>query len=294
MLLLVPADPLRGARPDPHWAREYEAALALGLDVALLDHDAAERGDAAAAVHRVPASADVVYRGWMLTAGQYAGVAGALAGRGARLRTSPDAFRAAHELPGWAPTFEGLTPDTAVADGFDRPAFEAALDRLGPGAAVLRDHVKSAKQDWETACFVPEASDRERAWRVAQNLIRIRGDHAVGGLVARRFEELTGPELRSWWVDGALVCIGAHPDEPDADTPGGKGVAACDESPRDPALVAFLEAIGVRVRGLGLPFVTVDLARGADRWWVIELGDGQVSDLRRDADPRVLLRALAE
>ena len=292
-MLLVPADPLRATRPDEHWAPEHAAARELGLDVALLDHDAAERGDAAAAVRRVPAAADVVYRGWMLTVDQYAGLAAALAARGARLRTSPDAFRAAHELPGWARAFAGLAPDCAVASGFERAAFEAALDELGAGPVVLRDHVKSAKHDWETACFVPEASDRDAAWQIAQNLIRIRGEHATGGLVARRFEAFSGPELRSWWVQGSLVSVGVHPDEPDADTPGGKGPAACDASPPDAGLAAMLDAVGERVRALDLPFVTVDLARGVDRWWVIELGDGQVSDRRHDTDPSVLLRALA-
>ena len=222
MLLLVPADPLRATRPDGHWAPEHAAARELGLDVALLDHDAAERGDAAA-VRRVPAAADVVYRGWMLSVDQYAGMAAALAARGATLRTGPDAFRAAHELPSWAAVFAGLAPDCAVASGFERAAFEAALDELGAGPAVLRDYVKSAKHDWETACFVPEASDRDAAWQIAQNLIRIRGEHATGGLVARRYEAFAGPELRSWWVGGSLVSVGVHPDEPDAGTPGGQG-----------------------------------------------------------------------
>ncbi|XVU23356.1 ATP-grasp domain-containing protein [Actinoplanes sp. CA-054009] len=46
--------------------------------------------------------------------------------------------------------------------------------------------------------------------------------------------------------------------------------------PRTSAEQYFL---GEAVRGLGLPFVTVDLARRRDgRWRVVELGDGQVSD----------------
>jgi hypothetical protein len=40
-------------------------------------------------------------------------------------------------------------------------------------------------------------------------------------------------------------------------------------------------------------FVTTDLARRADgRWRVIEVGDGQVSDLPSTVDPADLIRAL--
>ncbi len=282
MLLLVPSDPLRPARPDEHWAAELDAARALGVEVALLDHDAAARGDADAAVRRIPPSPDAVYRGWMLGVRAYEALARALTGRGVTLRTSPDAYRTAHELPGWVAAFAGLAPDAALADGFDRPAFEAALDRLDPGPAVLRDHVKSAKHDWETACYIPDTSDREAAWEIAQNLVRIRGQEATGGLVARRFVALEGPELRSWWVDGRPVGVGLPPDEP-----------AWVEMPVDAGLEAALAEVGERVAALGLPFVTVDLSPGEGRWWVIELGDGQVSDRRRDADPAALIAALA-
>lgn len=69
MLLLVPADPLLPRQADGHFAPEATAAADLGIQVALVDHDAlTEPGGARRAVARVPGEdGDAVYRGWMLT-----------------------------------------------------------------------------------------------------------------------------------------------------------------------------------------------------------------------------------
>jgi hypothetical protein len=48
------------------------------------------------------------------------------------------------------------------------------------------------------------------------------------------------------------------------------------------------------VAALGLPWVTVDLARRSDGVWrVVELGDAQVSDRPTGTTPEALLAALA-
>ncbi|MGW0432220.1 hypothetical protein ACWDV4_06700 [Micromonospora sp. NPDC003197] len=71
MILLVPANPLRPRRPDDHFVAEVEAARAAGLSIALIDHDAVVRGDAARAVAAVPRGDRALYRGWMLNSMQY-------------------------------------------------------------------------------------------------------------------------------------------------------------------------------------------------------------------------------
>lgn len=124
MMLLVPADVLRPRRPDEHFADEAEAARQAGIDVAVIGHDALVRGQADdAAVGRVPKGADVVYRGWMLRSEQYTALVQALAGRGVTVRTSPEHYRRAHELPGWYSAIEGHTPDSVWTFGDDRRNF---------------------------------------------------------------------------------------------------------------------------------------------------------------------------
>lgn len=278
MIFLFPADPLRARRPDPHFAAEAAAAREAGETVALVDHDALAAGaDPHRAVAGVRTPGVAVYRGWMLAADRYVGLARALADAGVTLRTSPDNYRRAHELPGWYPALRPVTPGSVWTDGPDRDGFDRARHRLGPGAAVLRDHVKSAKHHWAEAAFIPELADAEAAWRVARRFLELRDDDFTGGFVLRRFERFTGAEVRSWWVDGRCVLVGPHPDTPTAVPP--------DD--------VHLGAVTPLVEGLGLPFVTVDLARRDDgRWRVVELGDGQVSDRPAAIAPADLIAAL--
>lgn len=262
-MLLVPSDPAAPARPDPHFFDEAEAARALGIAVAVVDHDLLGRaGCETDGVRRVPAGT-ALYRGWMLAGERYAAFARALTARGATLRTDAAAYRRAHELPGWYAALAAHTPASLWTDGASLAELRACCARLGAGPAVLRDFVKSAKYEWAEACFIPDVADAVAVERVARRLVELRGDDFAGGFVLRRFERFRGAEVRSWWVDGECRLLTAHPDTPDALPPPELDVALFA-----PAMVA-----------LASPFATLDLAQNADgQWRVIEAGDGQVSD----------------
>jgi hypothetical protein len=279
VLALFPADPLRPRRVDEHFDAEAVAARQLGFDVALVDHDLAARGDAGAAVRAVTGAGQAVYRGWMLGAGDYEALAGALAGRGVDLRTSPSAYRRAHELPGWYAALEGLTPPTVWVDGDDPTALVGAARRLAPGPGVLRDFAKSMKHHWHEACYVPDVHDAGGLRRVASRLRELRDDDFTGGYVLRAFEPFASPEVRSWWVDGRCAAVTAHPDTPD------------DAPPDD--VDAFLDELAAPVAALDAPFITVDVVRlDGGRWRVVEVGDGQVSDRPASAEPAIVLDPL--
>lgn len=276
MLLLLPSDPLDPRRPDEHLRAEAVAARELGVPVALVDHDALNCGRVEDVLRRVPADPDAVYRGWMLRSEQYATLADLLAARDVTLRTSPEQYRRAHELPGWAGPLAAVTPRGAWTTGPDLDAFDACCAQVGPGPAVLRDYSKSLKHDWDEAAWIPDCGDRERARAVARRFLELRGDDLVGGLVVRAFETFVSPEARTWWVDGRCVLVGAHPDTP-------------DDEPSAPDL----SEVAPLVAALGLPFVTVDVVlRDDGRWRVVELGDGQVSDRPRSMPADALVEAL--
>lgn len=251
------------------FAAEAAAARAASIPVALVDHDAlTQAGDAGRAVAQVPQGhPDAVYRGWMMSTGQYEALAGALAARGVSLRTSPAQYRRAHELPGWYPAFAGLTPDSTWAPGDDRAAFDKARAGLGgSGRAVVRDYVKSMKHYWDTAMYIPDRADADAAWQVASQFRALPEDEYTGGFVLRHFEPFAGGEARTWWVYGECALVTPHPDTPDA--------------PPAQAASLPLAEIGRRVRALDVAFATVDLALRADGIWrVVEAGDGQVSGL---------------
>ncbi|MEV0191529.1 ATP-grasp domain-containing protein [Kitasatospora purpeofusca] len=338
---LLPSHPLDPRRIDPQFVREARLLRDLGGEHHLVDHDALLAGDARAAVDRVPAGRGPFwYRGWMLPSDRYAAFAAALAERGGHLLTSPPGYAAAHELPGWYGVFEGATPQSVwlplagtgsrgggggegggdadegsgAGDGSSggggagiappRPErLAAAVAELGGrGPAIVKDYVKSRKDEWGEACFVPELADLPAVARVVARFVELQGPYLAGGVVLRRFEEFTrvvwdaegtpsgtpglpddgrggrrrAVESRVWWLDGEPVLVGPHPDLP-----------GCPSAP---------DLSGVRppVRTLGCRFVTTDLAERADGsgWRVVEVGDGQVSELPRGIDPSRLLIAL--
>ncbi|MEU0545507.1 ATP-grasp domain-containing protein [Nocardia sp. NPDC005978] len=277
--LLVPADPLRGARVDPHFAREAVAARELGADVVRIDHDALLRGDLGAALRAVPESgARLVYRGWMIPADRYADLETGLRERGVELLTPAVEYRRGHEFPCWYPHFTDHTPASAWIPGNGAPestTLAAAAANLPRGAAIVKDWVKSRKHEWDSACFVPDLADTDRLERVVRTFAERQGEFLTGGIVLRAFEEFTGAEARVWWVRGEPVLVTAHPDTPDV-VP-------------DAPVHEFASA----VRTFGAPFVTTDLARRTDgSWRVVEVGDGQVSDLPANTDPIALLTGI--
>ncbi|WP_370027914.1 ATP-grasp domain-containing protein [Planotetraspora sp. GP83] len=274
------ADPLRPRRGDPHFGAQTRAVRDLGGRLALIDHDAIVAGRIDEAVAGVPLGfGPAWYRGWMLRAEQYEAMEEALLGRGCRLLTSGREYRAGHELPGWIDCFREFTPETVVvpmAPGAPCPDVTRAAAGLGDGGFVIKDYVKSRKHEWLDACY---AADLARLRGVVAKFVERQGEDLVGGLVIRRFEDLEDGQVRVWWVDGKPVFAGPHPDTPEADV----------ESPHD------LSDVRAAVRRLGCRFVTTDLVRRTDGVWrVIEVGDGQVSDWPRHADPAVLYAALLE
>ncbi|MEV6972308.1 ATP-grasp domain-containing protein [Kitasatospora sp. NPDC093806] len=315
---LLPSHPLDPRRVDPQFVREARLLRDLGGEHHFVDHDALLAGDARAAVDRVPAGLGAFwYRGWMLPSARYAGFAAALAERGGQLLTSPPGYASAHELPGWYGVFEGATPpsvwlplggdgvaagaaDDGRGAGQEPPGAErlaAAVARLGgQGPAIVKDYVKSRKHEWDEACYIPELADLPNVARVVARFVELQGEYLAGGVVLRRYEEFArvawdagdgtsggdgdGPrravEARVWWLDGEPVLVGPHPDMPGS-----------------PA-VPDLSVVRPLVRALGCRFVTTDLAERADGsgWRVVEVGDGQVSELPRGIDASALLVSL--
>lgn len=285
--LLFCSDPLNPRRVDDHFAAQAEAVRTADGTVALLDHDVLIAGDAAAAVRRVPRSAGTMwYRGWMIPVDRYRELAQALSERDCALAVSPECYAKAHELPGWYEFFAELTPrsrwaETKPGEVPGASVLAGLAGSLGPGAGIVKDYVKSRKYEWDTACFVPDLCDVAALRRVVERFLELQGEYLAGGVVLREFEDFTvegggrAAEARVWWLDGEPVLVGPHPDDP----------AVCPEPD--------LSAVAPAVSALGCRFVTTDIARRADgSWRVIEVGDGQVSDLPSGVDAMALIGPL--
>lgn len=281
--VLYCADPLDVRRADDHFAAEARAVRAGGGAIALVDHDALLRGDAERAAARVPeGTGPCWYRGWMIPADDYSALARALAQRGAPLLVAPEQYRTAHELPGWYREFAYLTPPSVWTEGgVPGDGLTALARRLPSGPGIVKDYVKSRKHEWDEACYVPDLHGPAELARVVGRFTELQGEWLTGGIVLRAFESYEKPasaatELRIWWLDGSPRLVTAHPDGPAAHGP-------------DPVPAPELARIAEAVARLGCRFVTTDLARRTDGVWrVVEVGDGQVSDVHPATDPGLL------
>jgi hypothetical protein len=149
----------------------------------------------------------------------------------------------------------------------------------------VKDHVKSAKEAWHRACFVPAGAAFEDFTAICERLLEERGDRFERGFVIKKYVELATlpgwtPEQRRvtdehrlvFW-EGRLVAHAPYYD--------------VDSILEDPGAFAFLGD------AVDSPFFTADvgrLARGG--YTVIEVNDGGSSTFPEQMDPRDLYRAI--
>lgn len=267
---------------------ELEALALDELDVpytslsleAVVDDDLDAQEDALASL----AGGPTLYRGWMLTLEEYERLAEAVSAHGSYLLVSPEEYEAAHYLPSYFPAIEKRTAPTRWT--WDRDPDEAWLlaQELGPPPYILKDHVKSAKERFDEACFVPAGADRAAFKEVCEALIEARGDRFEGGLVIRAYQDLAP----------------APTDTPTGESEeyrlfffGGRLLDACPQFDA-PGDLRGLDSFAELGRAIDSPFFTVDVARRVrGDLMVVEVGDGGVSTLPPTADVRAFYRKLA-
>jgi hypothetical protein len=241
---VFPRDSADPTCPEEMFADQWSALAQVGFSASLCS-DAVLAGTKP--LRDVPAGSVVVYRGWMVKGEEYAALARAIEECGANPFISPQEYLAAHYLPNWYPLLSDLTPETRV---FPADAdVVAELQTLGWGAYFLKDYVKSLKTARGSIVRQP-AEARE----VLSQMRDYRGE-IEGGVCVRRVEDYVPDSEQRYFV--------LH----------GVGYAARKGAP-------IPELVRQCAQRLPSQFFSVDVARrreGALR--VVEVGDGQVSDL---------------
>ena len=182
----------------------------------------------------------------MTTVDEYNSLAQAISRADAFPLTDPREYLAAHHLPDWYPLLTEFTAETRVFPVDADLAVE--LRALDWGAYFIKDYVKSLKSG--RGSIVRDPADGPA---VVAELRESRG-RIEGGICVRRMEEFVpGSEQRYFVLRGVAHGSDGAP-VPDV-------VCRCAE----------------RIRS---PFFSVDVARRSDgETRVIEIGDGQVSDI---------------
>lgn len=220
------------------------ALQAAGFSASLIPEGVIEGGDR---LRGVIEGATVAYRGWMLTPARYDALEAAVTVVGASLLTTGEQYRLAHYLPNWYPAISEFTPETRVFGVGDDLVGE--LRNLGWPRYFVKDYVKSLKTSTGAIIDSPEAIAALLA-----EMARFRGE-IEGGVCVRQVEEFLPETERRYFV--------LH----------GKPYGAEE----DVTVPEIVEAVAGRIDS---PFFSIDMVERRDGVLrVVEIGDGQVSDL---------------
>ena len=98
-------------------------------------------------IRRVISGETLMYRGWMLTAEEYAKLESMVAQAGARMRTTTQQYLNAHHIPNWYPLLKEFTAETVVFTNEQLATVDivAELQKLAWHQFFLKDYVKSLK-----------------------------------------------------------------------------------------------------------------------------------------------------
>lgn len=198
-----------------------------------------------------------IYRGWMMTPEEYTRFYNDIKSCGSFLLTDPEQYRFCHYLPCWyyeikeftAPSFAIHNADLQALEGEDIDEALAML-KWNTTRYFVKDFVKSLSSEHSS-----EAHNGNEVLEIGKLLKKYRG-HIDGGLVVRQFEEYKpNTEIRYFVYKGRVHSPnGAIPD--------------------------MVREVAKRI-SLKSPFFSIDVAERKDgELRVIEIGDGQVSDIK--------------
>lgn len=246
MYLLYPSDPFNKSAVDEEYAEEFAAVVKAGLAYSLFSFEDFE-SDRFRARPVLPASVEVLYRGWMMTPESYARLAEGVAASGAQMKTSAEEYRRCHYLPEWYPVCEAWTPETIVAE---RSAdFVSLVSGKNWPAYFVKDYVKSLTTQRGSVAQTPEGIAE-----VVSLIEQYRGS-VEGGICIRKFEELRPETEERYFVLNRKAFS------------------------RDGNVPVLVAEVAERVSS---PFFSVDTVLDASgQLRLIELGDGQVSDRKK-------------
>ncbi|MDQ8733976.1 ATP-grasp domain-containing protein [Paenibacillus sp. LHD-38] len=297
MRVLFCSDVFNDRQVDAGYEAEYEKAKELGIKVELLSLEQLLDGNGLKSIKPIQAADEpetAIYKGWMMKPESYESLYNTLKQKNLLLINSPLEYINGHYFPSSYEVIKDATPFScwvdidSLAAGYD--GVHEILRIFGKKPMSIKDYVKSRKHEWEEACFVPDASDRQQVECVLRNFIDRQGTELSGGIVFREFielEQLTkhplsgmplSNEYRLFFLKHELLATAEYWDE-------------ASYKKEKPNLEPFI-AIS---KGISSEFFTMDIAKTATgEWVIIEIGDGQVSGVPDQIDLGEFYKSLKE
>lgn len=200
-----------------------------------------------------PAITDVdklIYRGWMLSVEEYQLLEKKLNEKQVTLLNNSQQYQNCHYLPAWYESCKDFTPKTVFAD--ENADFEEITNELNWNAYFIKDYVKSLTTEQGSV-----AKSADNIIDIIKKIINYRGK-IEGGICIREFENLLPETEERYFIyqGNAFSRTGIIPAE----------------------LQSILESISAKIDS---NFFSADIVLNSENHYrLVELGDGQVSDLK--------------
>lgn len=282
LYILFCENPFESNKVDEDFEDQFNSAKESGFDTLLFSfEDLTSEDRFSLATKRIKSNDKLVtaiYRGWMLTPKQYSILYNDLLSKNYKLINSVEEYQNCHYLPDSLKFIEQRTPKTVYEKLINKESIDLLMEKskiFGQKPVILKDYVKSEKHDWETACFVPDASDSEKMKQSINKLIELRDKYLNEGIVVREFVELNDltihsksgmpltEEYRLFFCNKKLVGIYDYWEEGEYNL-------------TKPDTAEFEEI----AKSIDSNFFSMDIARQKNgELIIIELGDGQVAGL---------------
>ncbi|MEW4371713.1 ATP-grasp domain-containing protein [Paenibacillus kandeliae] len=279
MYIVFCSNPFYPKQVDDEYKSEFEACKQYGFTTLLFSLEElieTQKIKVYPSIHTESQAA--MYRGWMLTVEEYTLLYKKLKEKNINLLTSPSEYANVHYFPNVYSQIEKYTPLTTWTSREHMHDENHILNQaavFGDSAIIVKDYVKSRKHEWDTACYVPSANDKEKVLDTVQNVIRLQGRALNGGIMFRQFVKLESigtheksgmplsKEFRIFYFNQQPVLTENYWEE--------------IQYEQDQIPISFFNEVAKRIPS---PFFTMDIARTVEKEWIIiEVGDGQVSGL---------------
>lgn len=245
-LFLYPSDALKKNIIDEQYSEEAECMHKNGIPTAMISLENMEHG-LKNITPLISHECKIIYRGWMLSAEKYNNLVEILKKHNLTPFISLDNYLSTHYLPNWYSLISDLTPETKIFNVDDNLPLE--LSRLGWKKYFIKDYVKSLKTS--VGSFIDDPGE---ITKVMNEMKKFRGI-IEGGICVRRVENFKLNSEKRYFV------INSHPFGPEKE-------------------VKIPDIVYQCARRIKSQFFSIDIAEREDQQLrVIEIGDGQVSDL---------------
>ncbi len=246
MIFLFPSDYFNPKVADPEFQEQVACLHQAGFTTSFISLESLA-ANSAKIVNPPNPGASVAYRGWMLSSIDYERLVAIVEKAGARVLTSKSEYLATHHLPNWYPIIADLTPETRIYSldtDLEKELYDLDWDKF-----FIKDYVKSLKTSIGSKIDKPS----DIADVIAQ-MQKFRGT-IEGGICVRQVEDFIPETERRYFIVRGKLFAASIDDE----------------------ISVVVQECAKRINS---PFFSVDVVeRREGILRVVEIGDGQVSDL---------------